>query len=344
MTSSVCGFRNKGTRIEGVGYPFGNVLEAINMGAQADGNLCSLHPFLACLGRLPRTGETAGEIVSVTRSGNTVLEQVVLTGDFGYRIPGVLAYAEENRNSVGVIAIHGHGGNYEQGKEKIFKTRSGNPTYGYGLRLVEAGFVVFAIDLLGFGERQVKPVADRTPWVQDMERFIFCTLLLHGATLAGIHLFDLSSAVDYMASRSDIVDPDRIGVIGHSMGGTLSPLLMLFDERLKSGVSAAGLSTWRAMIDHQVIHNFGVYLPGVLNYCDMDDLCARIAPRPFMMIAGKNDLNFPIIGIPQSFQQVLAKSKTKDIARTYEAIVHDGGHAFEIVHQDCAIEFFSCRL
>lgn len=296
--------------------------------------------FVSCLGRIPKRPPLEPVIVSCRKQAGVLYESVAFMGGETYRIHGFLVHSSEaSEKHAGLIAIHGHGGNYDQGKEKIFKTRSGNPTYGYGLRLVEAGFAVFAIDLLGFGERQVRPLENETPWPQDMDRFIFCTLLLHGATLAGIHLFDLSKAVDYMASRSDIVDPNCIGVIGHSMGGTLAPLLMLFDERVKVGVSASGLSTWREMIDKQVIHNYGVYLPGLLPNGDLDDLCAQIAPRPFMMIAGEKDPNFPLEGV-RSIERKMREQYIKQGAeQALEVLIHPGGHPFEIEQQDMAWRF-----
>jgi len=128
-------------------------------------------------------------------------------------------------------------------------------------------------------------------------------------------------------------------VIGHSMGGTLAPLLMLFDKRVKVGASAAGLSTWRAMIDNQVLHNFGVYLPGLLTFGDLDDLCVQIAPRPFMMIAGEKDPNFPVKGIKGIVSKAKREWKDHGSVNAFKWIIHPKGHKFNMEEQDVAVSF-----
>ena len=51
-----------------------------------------------------------------------------------------------------VLYHHEHGGKYALGKDAAIKVRENG--YAPGLALVEAGFIVMAIDAYGFGERE----------------------------------------------------------------------------------------------------------------------------------------------------------------------------------------------
>ena len=100
----------------------------------------------------------------------------------------------------------------------------------------------------------------------------------------GKMIWDGMRAIDLLQSLS-YVDPDRIGVIGHSLGGKETFYLAAFDPRVKAAVaSEMGLplntSNWYA--DH--------YLSAEINDLEFQlthhDILELIAPKPFMLVAG----------------------------------------------------------
>src|SRR5262249_5721107 len=91
----------------------------------------------------------------------------------------------------------------------------------YGLELAQRGYVVLAPDYPSFGEYPYDFKASG-----------------HGSgTIKGI--FNHMRCVDLLEERED-VDPERIGVIGHSLGGHNALFVAAFDERLKIIVSSCG--------------------------------------------------------------------------------------------------------
>lgn len=92
---------------------------------------------------------------------------------------------------------------------------------GYAQRLAAAGFVTLAFDQRGFGESGGSPRQHEDN---------------------GQRLDDLHVAVSYLTSLRSIVDPERIGAAGVSIGGGLAMNLTAYDPRVRAFVAiAAGL-------------------------------------------------------------------------------------------------------
>jgi dienelactone hydrolase len=95
------------------------------------------------------------------------------------------------------------------------------------------------------------------------------------------------------------VDPNRIGAIGHSLGGRNTVYLMAFDERVKVGVSSCGWSTFRATtILHERLLATDYFMPLLKTKYNLDlakfpfeytDAFAAIAPRVFYSYSPAGD-------------------------------------------------------
>lgn len=98
--------------------------------------------------------------------------------------------------------------------------------------------------------------------------------------------WDAMRAADYLISRPE-VDPDRIGCIGHSLGGKEALYLPAFDPRIRATVSCEGgiglkFSNWEA--DWYL----GKQIRGENFNSDHHELLALIAPRAFLLIGGES--------------------------------------------------------
>jgi dienelactone hydrolase len=258
-------------------------------------------------------------------------------------IPVHILVPDEPGPHATLLALHGHGGDYLNGKSKVTAingTRSGR---GYGIELVLAGYVVVVPDLLGFGERDYVDQVRNGPWNQDIERFLYSAATIKGATLAGLNMFDMSHVIDAVLTLPEI-DSGRLGVIGHSMGGTLAPMLMMYDGRLGVGVSSCGVSTWKAMLEAHVIHNYAVYAPDLGDGTDFDDLVAALAPRPFFMIAGESDPNTPVDGVKVVQDIATASYRRQHAEIAFQTRIRPGGHAFFPDDREAAARFLATHL
>jgi dienelactone hydrolase len=250
------------------------------------------------LGKLPPRPRTPSVVVQAREDrGDYVLEKVMFDNQAGADVPGYLLLPKgRTQPGPAVLYCHWHGGQYEIGKEELFRTNA--VPEAPGPALVKRGFVVLAIDAYCFGERNgVVPggTAGRNG-VGEVTASKFN--LWVGRSLWGMILRDDLMALDYLVTRPE-VDPSRVGVTGISMGATRTWWLMALDERLKAGSATACLTRYTDLIQTQGLAYHGIYyfVPGMLAHFDTEAVVALIAPRPILFQTGGNDGGSPVSGI-----------------------------------------------
>ncbi|GAB4514315.1 MAG: alpha/beta hydrolase family protein [Anaerolineae bacterium] len=228
----------------------------------------------------------------------------------------------------GILAIHQHGGEFFVGKSQpAGLTR--DPMFHYGLDLCRRGYVVLCPDLLCFEDRRPPEYVRReNPYLQDQnyERFEFTKHILMGSCLQTKYLHDLSCSLDVLASLPQ-VDGERLGAIGHSLGGQETLWLTWFDERIRAAVSSCGFSQIRAILRDGINHNYAMYVPGMLQICDIDAIVADIAPRPFMFTAGDQDTIFPVDGVREIAERAQRAYDAAGASDRLRALIFSGGHS-----------------
>jgi dienelactone hydrolase len=92
-----------------------------------------------------------------------------------------------------------------------------------------------------------------------------------------LNLYDFMRRIDYLHGLA-CVDSKRTGCIGLSNGGTFACHLAALDARITATVVSGAIGSWREQMWHsyacgnQVLH-------GIMQYADIADVAARIAPR-----------------------------------------------------------------
>ncbi|MBI3970712.1 MAG: dienelactone hydrolase family protein [Chloroflexi bacterium] len=241
--------------------------------------------------------------------------------------------ATGGHRSIGVLCIHGHG---DFGKDSVAGI-GGTPErereiercrYDFGHRFAEAGYVVLAPDLRGFGERRPGYPGPRVDYC--MRNYMAATLL--GTTVVALHLCDLAVALDVLQSLP-YVDGDRLVCAGLSLGGRMTMMISAMDERVKACIPSGCLNLYQERF--QALRQCGAQLiPGLLRYGDTPEIFSLIAPRPMAIEWGLRD---PLI--PHDW----AERGLARIRRAYQAsgapqnlIVHrfDAGHVFDGARAD----------
>ena len=287
----------------------------------------------ATLGHTPRKVPLNAEIQAEWREDGLVKQRVLFAVEEGL---SAAAYVFRPENTPGrlpaILACHGHG---PFGKDAVMGNRStaerrahiAELNYDYGLQMAKAGFVTMAIDWRGFGERDDhrKPHFSALGQGSDLCNAHYLRANLLGMTLLGMDIHDGQCALDYLGQQ-DFVDPNRIGVMGLSFGGTMTTWMAIMDERIQAA-DIICYSDRFAEFAMRFINFCGSQItPGLLELCDVPDLQGLIAPRPLLVEIGVHDECFLVGAALSCYREVEKIYHAAGAGNRLELDLFEGGH------------------
>jgi len=193
----------------------------------------------------------------------------------------------------------------------------------YGIQCMRRGLGALCIEQRSFGERREQKQENQFP---GMCHDAAMHALMLGRTLIGERVFDVDRGIDYLASRGD-ADMKSVGIMGNSGGGTTSVFSAATLSRIAFAMPSCYFCTFRDSI-MSIRHCTCNFVPGMLAVAEMSDLLGLFAPRPVVVVAGKDDEIFPIAATRRAFgdlQRIYDASGAKDRCHL---VVGDGGHRF----------------
>ena len=262
------------------------------------------------------------------------------------RVPVLLVRPEKRTKKLpAVIVLHGTGG-----------SKDGENLRPYLLHLAKRNLAAVAIDARYHGERAggakgseayqqaIVRAWKAKPGEKKEHPFYYDTC------------WDLWRTVDYLQTRDDI-DPERIGMIGFSMGGIQTWLAAAADERVKVAVPAIAVQSFRWGLDNdrwqarantiKAAHEAAAkdlgepkvsakvcralwdkIIPGMLDTFDGPSMIRLFAgaekgdkPRALLILNGDSDPNCPLEGAKLAFAQAEAAYKEKGASDRLKILV-----------------------
>jgi hypothetical protein len=205
----------------------------------------------------------------------------------------------------GILALHEHNDEYKAGKSEVVglvedprytklravypdlahRTPSSKKQFAYGKELCEKGFIVLAPDFIGFEEYrdsnwELNDYYEEPGFLRGYEEMLSEKYLLYGSCLAAKHIHDLYVTVSVLTSIEH-VNSDRIGVIGHSLGGEMASIITAFDKRIKTGVSSCGTFSYEDFEKSNRMETANTIIPNFRSdNKDFDFFLDMIPPAP----------------------------------------------------------------
>jgi cephalosporin-C deacetylase-like acetyl esterase len=175
------------------------------------------------------------------------------------------------------------------------------------MNLVEKGFVVFAFDPIGQGERlqYVNPQTGKSKMGGSTTEHSYAGVqtLLTGTSLSDYFIRDGVRAIDYLETRKE-VDAKRIGITGRSGGGTQSALIAASDERIYAVAPECYITSFKRLLQsigpQDAEQNPYHYIKNGMDHADF--LHIR-APKPALIITTTHDF-FSQQGARETFAEV----------------------------------------
>jgi dienelactone hydrolase len=236
------------------------------------------------LGAPPDFAPLDAEVIEVDDLGTYRREKIryqVNPGDWGSAYI-LIPFSLREEAFPTVICHHRHNQDWSLGKSEVVGI-TGDPDEAIGAELVERGYVVFAPDAISFEDRRPNDMAGAENNFRELS-----VRLLRGETLLQKIIWDITRAVDYLETRSE-VDMTRIAFVGHGYGAKMAMWVSAFDERIAASAAHGGISSMHQAIrlGHMIQYEFSV--PRLLQVADYDRVLSLSAPRPFLLSASFQD-------------------------------------------------------
>ena len=213
--------------------------------------------------------------------------------------------------------------------------------------LVKNGFIVFAIDPIGQGERKQYYNANTKitdiSWGTTEHNYEGLQCVLTGGSLAGYFIWDMVRALDYLCTRSE-VNKNRIGVTGNSGGGTQASYITLVDDRIKCSIPCTFINTRESLFESGIAHDLEQNIFSAVSIgLNHDDFLTAIAPRPVQIGAVAYDF-FPIEGALKAYE------KAKKIYALFGAedkvnlVLDNSTHEYSDKLREASVNWFKTHL
>ena len=211
----------------------------------------------------------------------------------------------------------------------------GNPDLHYAMELARRGYVAIAPDYPGFGEYKI-----------DVYKLGYAS-----ATMKAI--WNNLRAVDVLCGL-DEVDADRIGVIGHSLGGHNAIFTALFEPRIRAVVSSCGFNAFPYYFKGNIAGwSHKGYMPRLRERYQLDlakvpfdfpELIGALAPRAFFTNSPLHDANFEVEGVRVAIDAARPVYQLLGVPDRLAAAYPDAQHTFPQAVREQAYAFLDRHL
>ncbi len=190
----------------------------------------------------------------------------------------------------------------------------------FAIQAVARGYAAVAVEMRGFGELR--------PTVGASERCAHIALQAFelGRTLIGERIGDISRLIDAMASF-EMLDPGRIGLMGNSGGGTAAYHAACLEKRIRAAMPSCAFCPF-AGSSMVIRHCYCNYIPGILKYMEMPDEALMLAPRPLVIVAGREDAISPLGSVLEGFEKVREIYAAAGAPDNCRLVIGGEGHRF----------------
>jgi dienelactone hydrolase len=275
------------------------------------------------------------QVSSETRESGYVRRKLSFASEPGDRVPAWLLVPELSRPAgtklPAVLCLHQ---TIKIGKDEPVGLGA-NQELAYARELAKRGYVALAPDYPNFGEYHLN--------VYEMG--------YASATMKAI--WNNLRAMDMLASLPD-VDSNKIGVVGHSLGGHNAIFTALFDLRIKAVVSSCGFNAFSHYYNGNIAGwSHQGYMPKLKARYGLDlrqvpfdfpELIGALAPRAFFTNSPLHDANFDVDGVRICIAAARPVYTLLGVPDRLTAVYPDAQHAFPKSVREQAYQFLDRAL
>lgn len=281
---------------------------------------------------LSRTPSVPYTILSSTKEDGYTRQYIKYTSGLE-QVPAYLLIPDKQDNNPAILIHHQHNREHHLGKSEVCGL-AGNPLQAFGPALAKKGFVVLAPDAVCFEERRANPAVEGFDFWQHFDEV--CYRIIKGECLMQQVITDAMNG-NSLLSGLPYVDKQRIGTLGHSMGGNTVLFLTALDERISFACASGSACTYEYRMANGVGIEMASVIPGFHGTYDMDDLVSLTAPRKLLLVSAEEDKYS--MDAPAIVEKARSVFKEKEVLNNLYHKRYPGGHALTQERFDFIIEW-----
>ena len=256
------------------------------------------------------------------------IEKIVFTAEPGADVPAYVCLPKAEPPYTFMICLQGHstGMHNSIAVDRHDDTKrirvAGDRDFAFGC--MARGVAALCIEQRSFGERGETVQEQVSGYNMCHDAVVRAHML--GRTLIGERVFDVDRGIDYLASRGD-VDMRRLGCMGNSGGGTVTMYAAAILRRIRFAMPSCSFCGYRDSI-MSIYHCGCNHIPHLYEWAEMADVVGLFAPRPVVVVAGRDDGIFPLRGVRSAFRDLKRIYRASGAADRCRLVVGGEGHRF----------------
>ena len=276
--------------------------------------------------RIKRAVDTKFTIEYINEADEYTEYRFTLEPEVGYNFPAVMRVPKGACGKLPVmICLQGHstGMHISLGKPKYERDHASiaGGDRDFCVRAVKEGYIAVAVEQRNFGECGGAGEKGPACLYSTMVAFML------GRTTIGERVVDVSTVIDALIENFDFVDAERINLMGNSGGGTATFYAAAIDERIKIAVPSCAYCTYKDSIA-AMPHCSCNFIPGILDYFEMEDISGLIAPRKLIVVNGAKDDIFPEHGVKEAYEVTKRLYSASGAPENCRLVTGPEGHRF----------------
>jgi cephalosporin-C deacetylase-like acetyl esterase len=259
---------------------------AIRTRAQAEARQAKVRAqILSLIGSLPERTPLNAKVVGETQADGFRIRKVIFESQPNFFVTALLYVpnGEASSKRAAIIMTPGHGPTGKAGDAPMAAIFARN------------GFIVLSYDPIGQGERlqypdPAKPGTSLAVRPTGEHGEASLQPMLIGETFAKYEIWDAMRGVDYLASLPE-VDPQRIGAVGCSGGGTVTAITSAIDTRIAAIGTACYITSFDELLPSLGPQDAEQSTPRFISSgLDFPDWVELAAPRPYAVLSTYSDM------------------------------------------------------
>ncbi|HUU28460.1 MAG TPA: alpha/beta hydrolase family protein [archaeon] len=294
--------------------------------------------LMQIVGPFPEKTPLNPRITQVVKKDGYRIEKIIYQSMPNFYVTGCLFIPDQIKGKrPAILNVIGHTGIAFRGE-------------GYQIfiqNLVRKGFIVFAIDPIGQGERlQYYDPGKKASVIggpTSEHSYVGNQCFICGTSLGRYFAWDGIRGIDYLLTRKE-VDPEKIGITGISGGGTQTSYIAALDDRIKASAPTCYITGFRRLLEsigpQDAEQNF---YHGVASGITHADLLELRAPKPTLIVATTRDF-FSIQGARETFAEVKRSYQAFGKEENASLVEDDHGHGYTRKNREAIYSFFQKTL